>query len=784
MNRIAALIAGYPKTVIGLILLATVYMAVGLGKLQTRNNQESELPENDPIVRTNERLKEAFGNKAMILIGLETQDIYAPATLEKIQAISRDLKTVPDVIPDEINSLATVKDIEGKDWGLETGAIMNDGPLAPEDIGNLKRKVQGNPILRGRLVSEDGSFTAISANVKPGYDQGKVYAGVQAILAKYQGPEKLYVTGDAINPQEIDVGIQKDVGLLLPIVLLLTMIGFFLAFRTARGVALPIGIILMSIVWTMGIMGHLNLAITVISSAVPMLMVATASCYGVHVLYRYYEDLKLGSKGEVAGISLTRVAYPVIITGLTSALGSITLLSFKVTSIREFGIITAIGALAAMFLSLTLMPAILALLKLPKQSPEEGKVGRFEARVMVAVARFSLKRKTLILAGTAIALVISAFGISRIKVGNDFVQYFPAGHNLRTTFAKFNEKLGGGRYLNIMIVGNGAGTIQEPALLRQIDGLQGYAKTLPGVGYTSSFADIIKRINRQMNGGDPAFETIPESREAIAQYLLLYSMSGSPADFSNIVDYDYQRAKIQVMLKTSEQADHIRIYEDLQAYAKTHFGDQASIEFGGDAMFWLAQIRYIVEGKVWNIITGVLTIWLLCAFIFRSPVGGLFAIVPLVVSTVFTFGVMGLVGIRLETGTAIITSVAVGIGVDFAIHYLLRLIEEYKLTGDLDASVEKTIMGTGKAIFYDVLATVMGFMVFTLSGFMPIRFFGWLVSLLLITVGFASLILFPSLFAVFKPKFLERRRKEHALALSEAASKGKARPKTDSVPAF
>ncbi|HEV2146497.1 MAG TPA: outer membrane lipoprotein-sorting protein [Longimicrobiaceae bacterium] len=749
MDRFSRLVTGRPIVTLAFVLLATLGLGFGATRLDTRNNQDSELPASDPIVRTNDRLKEVFGDKASVLIGLEADDVFTPGTLRKVAELSERLKQVEGVIEDEIVSLATVNNIEGREWGLEVGRILDEVPGTPEEVERLRATVRANDMLNGQLVSEDGTLTLIQANLEKGYDQEAVHAQVFALAQEFGGPERIHVAGDAVQPQEIDRGIQADLHLLLPLVLLFTLVGLYFSFRTWRGVWIPFAVVVLSVVWTMGLMGHIGLPVTVVSSTLPILMVAISNSYGIHILARYYEQVKDGV-AEPARRGLERIGPAVLMTGITSALGSATLLTFRVTSIREFGIIAALGVLATTVVSLTFTPAVLALLK-----PKGGKAAErhWIDRLTVPLGSFAVRRRNMVFAGAAVVFAVSVVGISRIQIGNDLSEYFPADHRLRTAFDVFNAKLGGVRRMEIMVEGPEADAVKDPEMLRRIQAFQEYAEGFPEVGRTSSFADVVRRIHQEMNGGDPAYHVVPDSRDLVAQYLLLYSMSGNPADFAQIVDYDYQRARIQVMLTTSDQGDQRRLYEQFQKYAAENMGPGVKMEFGGDVMFWLAQIHYVAVGKVYNIIAAVCIVLLFCTLVFRAFSVGLLSIVPLVVSTTLTFGLMGFLGIRLEMGTAIITSIAVGIGVDFALHYLMHLRQEIHEHADAETAVARVQLTTGRAIVFDMLSNVLGFSVLIFSGFMPIRYFGWLVSLTMLTVGIGTLLLMPALVTALRPRF-------------------------------
>lgn len=753
MKKFANLVQGKPKLILAFLFVVTLIMGFGLSKLETRNNQESELPKDDPIVITNKHLESVFGKKDVLIIGIESNDIFTTPTLTKVVKLSEELKKVDGVIEDEISSIATINNIQGKEWGLEVGPLMEEAPTTPEAIQTLKKEILNNELIQGKLISKNGKFTAIVANMKDGYDQTIVSDQVNKIMAKYKGTEKFYLAGSPITQHDIDSGIEKDVNLLLPIGLLMTLIGFFFAFRSVKGVVLPFIVVLLTIIWTMGSMGLMNFPVTVVSSAIPLLMIAISNFYGIHVLQSYYEEAATMDKASAIKAAIRKVGFPIFITGVSSAIGAVTLITFKVTSIQEFGIITAMGILWSIIIAILFIPAILAISKKGKDKVNDSSDSKKLGQLLVNLSAFSIRNRYKVLAFTVVLLVVSVYGITKVKVGVDFIEYFPKDHALRTTFHKLNENLGGARSLDIMIEAKEPGMIKNPEFLKKIADFQKFAEEQKGVGSSNSFSNVVKKINLEMHDGNQAYNTIPTSENTIAQYLLLYSMSGDAGDFDDLVDYDYQRAKIKFFLTTSEQDDHTRIYESFKKYTKENFGDSAKIEFGGEVMFWLAQIRYIVQGKVENILYAILSVLILCMFTFRSAKIGVLSIIPLTVSSIITFGLMGYLGMRLETGTAIITSIGIGIGIDFAMHYLLHFLNDLKSSKNVTLSLEHTMLTTGKAIVYDSISNVLCFMVFVFSGFLPIQYFGWLISFTMITVSFGTLVLFPALFSIFKPKF-------------------------------
>lgn len=763
MKSFIALVSRNPRLILGLIFLITVYMLWGTTKLTMRNNSEADLPEDDPVVKTMNHIKEVFDDKSIVIIGVESDNIYNISTLKKVTNITEELKSLSDVISDEVVSLSTVNNIKSKDGMLQTGAFMQEVPTTEDELAQLKTQIKENDNIYGQLVNEEGTFTVIRANVMEGYDQAVVHKQVNEILKKYQGSEKLYASGKAIYTEDIDSGINADSQLLIPILMLIMLVVFYIIFRSWRGVFLPALLMLLSVIWAMGAMGHIGLPITVVSNALPALMIAVASSYGIHVIHRYYEEIVDKTKEEAVMQVMYSLGPAILLTGITSALSAGSLIVFKVVSIKEFGLIGAIGISSTLFLSLTLLPSLLLLLK--KSLPKKDNL-RFINEAVYSMTQFALKRKRFVLAGYGLLIIFAAYGISKVIVGGDFSTFFPEGHPGRVSMEIFNDKLNGSRTLDIMIEGKDIDALKDPRLLNEILKFQQYMKEQEGVGNAFSFADVLKQIHKVMNNDNAELSELPESKELIAQYLLLYSMSGNPGDFSDLVDHDYQRAKIQVMLTTSEPTEHKRLYKLADNYVKTHIHN-ASASFGGDTILWIAQMGYIVTGKIWNTIISILMILILSIIIYRSFVRGFLAILPLSISIASIFGLMGFLDIRLELGTAILTAMVAGIGIDYAIHYLNRYREEMQKDLNIDKACGKVGKTVGQAITFDYISNVLSFGVLAFASFTPVQNFGILMALSNLIVGLNTLILFPALLSFLQQTFTSRIKNEKTKAAAK-----------------
>lgn len=452
----------------------------------------------------------------------------------------------------------------------------------------------------------------------------------------------------------------------------------------------------------------------------------------------------------------------VTMAGLTSAFGTLTLFTFKVGSIQVFGMSGCIGILFSLVLTLTLIPAIMSLLKAPKEKVIEryrhGHAQDGLSKFLIKVSLFAMQRKRVVFVVVLILLVGSYVGIKRMKTGQDYVAWFPKEHPVRQAADVMDEKFGGSVSIYAMIDGGEPDALKKPEVLKKIRAFQKHlVDNVDGITITTSFADIIARLNQEMNDGNPEFHKIPDSPDLVSHYLFLYSMSGDPSDFDSLM-IDYQQASVVIPAKVYDTTELATTWSTLQDYAKTNFPEM-KFALGGMNLVFVAIDDYIRTGKIQNMIAVLITVFVFCSVVFRSLAGGFLGAVPIALATTMNFALMGFFGIRLDIASSIVTGIGVGIGVDFIIHLLFRLKEEAHKGKDVSAIMTTSFSSEGQAIVFDTASNVLAFGVFLTSFLTPVKNFGWLVGFIMINSCFATLFVVPALVHLLKPKFIFGRSK-------------------------
>ncbi len=305
-----------------------------------------------------------------------------------------------------------------------------------------------------------------------------------------------------------------------------------------------------------------------------------------------------------------------------------------------------------------------------------------------------------------------------------------------------------------LIRGEREDTIKDARVLAAISKLQAFLEQQPYVGKTYSMADLVKRMHQAMHGDDPAYHQIPEDSNLVSQYLLLYSLSGDPQDFDNLVDSGYRRAVVWAMLKTDGTSYAEVLYEKSRQLIAKEFPAGVSVSIGGSLPQTMASNEALVTTKAANIVQMAIIVFVLASLAFRSPVGGVLVVLPLAAIVLMNLGLMGWLGVPLDMGTASITAMVTAVGADYEIYMLYRLREEYRRYGNLDRALQASLLTSGKAVLFVALSIAGGYAALLISDF---RFYPRLGSTMIITMLISaalSLLLLRAMVALIRPKFI------------------------------
>ncbi len=778
MNKFNTWIINHPKTTLALIALATALALSQFPKLRAETNLESMFPEDHPTIVYNDLVEEWFEVKDAVVVGVFNEGpsgIYNPGSLKLIREITdglRDMNGILNRKKSDLVSLASLDNIIGTELGLDVTPFYEEIPESVEELRELRAAVEDNEMMRGTLVSRDGRGAVIMAMMERDDRHVVMYQRIREFLDSldHDGNEVI-LAGRPVIEGVFAATMQHDMPLMLRITLVVILIVLFLTFHTLRGVFLPSILIIITLLWTFGSMAFLGVPIYTVMTMMPVILLAVGCADTIHILSKYYDEAIRHpgkKKNEVVYNTMEELTPPVIMTSVTTMAGFLSLLSSELMPMRFFGIFVALGIFYALLLSLTFLPAMLSILPLKvsarkrKMFEEHGSFSRidFAGKLLGFMARIINTRPLLMFIPALLFLVLGTIGVMNLNVSASLTKQFKEDNVIRLADEKLNKHFGGTNILNVVIEGTEDGIIKEPEILKGMDEMQAFMETDPNVGASLSIAEYLKRMNRVLNENRKEMYRVPETRDLSAQYLFLYSMSGDPADFDSVVDYNYRKANMRFQIRTDESA----IVKDIIAKSEEGIGkylrtDKAEVKISGTVTILDVFIDLIISGQIWSIIISILLIFLLTSGEFRSLAGGLFCIIPISVSAFFNFGFMGFLGIPLDVSTALTASMAIGIGVDYAIHTVSKYRLEARKGLHPHEVTTNTLLTAGRAIWFNALVVALGFLVLLTADLVPQQKLGMMVSLTMMTCFGGAAMFIPTLLNRFKPKFIYGRNK-------------------------
>lgn len=701
------------------------------------------MPQDHPAFVYSNKAEGWFNIQDGIIIAIENKKgIYNTETLDTLKQLTKRFQKFKEIEKDDVTSLYNADNIVGTEDGMDVKRFFKRVPKSDEKLKKLQENVRKNEMVFGRLVSENEQVTVIIAEIGDDVFTPEFYDEILASAKLSETDDiKIYVAGRPIVEGEMALLGPADMKKMVPIVILVIFLVLFITLRSFKGTLITLGVVFLSTIWAFGLMASVGIPIYAVSTMIPVMLIAIGVADGIHLyshLHTFVNHNPTASKLDATKDMLKHLWKPVVMTSVTTAVGFISLLTSEVYPVKYFGIFTAFGVMMAMVFSLVFLPAGIMIFGLPKAKKvnhEEDKEGHSHSKLANNFAKAVIKHKYISIIGSAAIIVLSIIGMQKMWINSSFLDKFEKDSDIVQTDKFINENFGGTSSLNLILDANGKkNTFKEPAVLKLVDKMQkDVDNQLQVVGNTFSLADYIDRMNKVMNADKEEFNTIPDSKNMIAQYLLLYEMSGDPENLNKVVDYDYEKANVTFQLKKDDSKSINSALDIIHTYENDFKKMGISMNYAGSGYKGLVFTDLILEGQIKSLILSLLIIIVLLSLMFKNIKIGLISSVPIILTAAISFGIMGFLGIPLSTTTALLSSIAIGIGIDYAVHFL----EQYRTNAANSDNKMKvaqlTMAHSGKAIIFNAIVVIAGFLVLMFSVFPPNRELGALVSLNMFT---------------------------------------------------
>jgi len=756
---------------LALCLIISLFFAYQVKDLSFNTNLGDFYPLKHPYLDIQKKLNQIFGglNQVSIAIEVKEGDILNPLTLEKVFKITNELYLTEGINAGRVVSLSArkVKYIQANEEGFVTEWMMHDPPKEQGGIAILKQKISRSPLVYGPIVSRDFKSTLIQADFESGVSARDIFGLMQNIKKKYEDSNHaIHISGQPVLQGWLDFYLPKMSSLFIVTLLAMSFVLYY-AFRSKRGVLLPLLSAFMATLWGLGMTAILGYKITPSTVLAPFLVFALGVSHSVQFIKLYYEYIsKHKRNSKAAAIHITRNLFVPAFTGLlTDGIAPFTLFFVPLGMVKSLAVGIGFGILSIFFSTIILVPNLLSFMKPPRRLEviKEEKT-TMTNRILAQFAGLAINRRKrrVVIVSFFILTVVSLLGISQLVVGDKLpgtsLLYSKDPYNQAEKF--ISEKFSTSDPYYIFVEGKEQDTLLNSEVLKEMDSLQRYLeKEVPGVGRSLSLVEYVKGMNMVMFAGDRKEFRIPDNDQTVAEYLFLYSLTGFPGDFDPVVNFNYKYANIKIDLKDHKATTINKALEKTEEWIrKNHKTKDAQFYYAGGTIGMLAAVNQTVKPMLSgnSIVTAALVLFcLIVAYGWVLGSGVLF--LPLIFRTTLLLGILGFLKIGLTAEIIPVIALGIGFGDDFGIYILSRVMDELREGGSSlkDALIE-AMSTSGKAVFFTGLSLTTGIVAWMLSPILMQVRLGALLGFLIFFNVIGTLIVLPSIIMLIKPKFLMR----------------------------
>ncbi len=696
-----------------------------------------------------------------VVIRHPKKPVFSNDVLETVRAVTAGLWKTSHVT--RVDSITNYQHTAVDQDDLIVEDLVSDLPLTATELAEKERIALDEPLLSGLLLSRDGRVTQVNARVLfPPLDENpnvarEIYEEVEALIAAEQArhPEIEYrISGIVATNTAFSKTPEDEIKKMMPAMLVLIIGTMIFLVRTTAGVVFSLLMVLLSILFTLGLSGHVGIRLTPVSASFPQILLAVAIAYSIHMVVSYTRLRRDGHSREDSVVTaLEKNLTPIFLTALTTAIGFLSMLLNEVPPVRHLGILVGIGVLFTFVVSVTLLPGLLAVCPC-RVKPRQEAHGREQTGTEWTdrLGGFVLRHHTAIFYSLLGGALVVSFFITKLELSDNPINYFKKGTWFRDVADFVDDNLTGVSYTDYSLDSKTPDGITDPEFLAKVKDFTEYARTIPEVVHVSSIVPIMKRLNKNLHGDEPAYYRLPESQELAAQYLLLYEMSlPFGLDLNNQINIDRSSTRVTVTTQKMSAKRHMAVLERVEQWAAERYPDLVVEGTGTWVMFTYLSDR-VIRGMLQSLAVALLLITLVCIVTFRSLRLGLLSLVPNGLPIILTFGVWGMKGDYVDFAVSIVAVAALGIIVDDTIHLMVRYRRNRAAGMESDAAFLYSLKDVGHALLFTTIILVVGFGLFLLSGFRINSSMGIMISTSIALALFYDFVFLPGLLLRFDGK--------------------------------
>jgi len=747
----------HSRRTITLSILATLFMGSGIRFLVMDDDMMKMLPKELESKVTWDAIQNEFGSTEIIFIafGRQGESAYQEKTLADLWTLTEQLNILSTV--DDISNISNATRIDQVDGFLEIDDLQIRKVLSSSEIDDIKVYLNKNQDLKKQLVSkgEEYLLTIIQPLDQVGLDQFRndIVSVADSILSNYD----VHYGGTAYVTGSVPQLIRDDVQSLIKMGMVIMLVILLFNLRSIHAVLMVMMVILSSLIAMMGFMGWAykitgsdRFLFALLNTSMPIILLTIANSDGVHVVTKFFREFrKLRDVNTAIESSMDALLLPIFLTSITTIAAFLTMVSSPLEPLIGYGVSISVGIAWAWLMSSLMLPAVISTKKWDPNSKAIALASIFE-KLVGKIANIVTRYPKYVFSSGLILVLAGLMGLYKITIDVNVASFFKPGTEIRDSMDFIDEKMSGTMDLRVRLDAD----IKDPIVLQKMDSLQSYIEENDQVKVTYSIANVVKQMHRTVMDDSLEYETIPVEREKVNNLFTMYSMSGDPEDFSSLVDYEYSSGLITALSSVMSTEDVFSFVGSITDHIEQNFDQTINIDVTGMIVVIRDMVLMVIRSSFLSILISLVLICSITALFFKRIIWGILAVIPLTGAVILNFGLMGHFGITLNHITAILSSIIIGVGVDFAIHFISQF---QRLSSSIDRGdlSQEVIKDVGYPIILDA-GSNMGFGALLFSAFIPVQYIGGLMVFAMISTSLGTLTLLSSSTELLKDHLIDK----------------------------
>lgn len=785
MANIASFIYRHPKKVIAATILILLFPISHLLQIKMDTSTEGFMHSDDPKLVAYNHFRNDFGRDEMVVVAIENDNIFSLGFLQKLCKLHEEIEAnVPYL--NKVTSLCNVRDTRGVGDTLLTDDLLDPFPATRADVEKIKKRVIHSHFYKNLLISKDQKMTMIfletdvyshkgdqagesdesfleGIEASAVSDTGRAFltdqenneliAAVESIVQRYKAEGlKMYISGSPVVNNALKTHMMQDMAIFMSFTFLIIVIFLYLIFKRWVAVVYPIVVIMLSLLATVGTMAWSDVMFKIPSQIIPSLVMVVSVGATIHILSIFFDHFdQYGDKKDALIHTFKHSGTAIVMTSVTTAIGVGAFAGSEMAPMSDLGIFASLGVMVSLFLTMTLLPALLVVTTL---IPKEKIVTKWVGDIMERLAAVPIRYTKQILVFSVIIVFFGIVAAAYITPSYNPLLWFQKGEVHRVATETIDANMKGTTSIEIVIDAKKENAWVDAEKLQNLEALiqkiQSYKDAFISVGKVVSLATIVKETNRALHDNNESFYTIPDDNKLLAQELLLFENS-DPDDLDDVIDSQFSKARVTLRVPWVDAIKAKKILSFIQSQAKNSFPDDHVVVTGMVPLL-INTFSNAVYSSIRSYVIAFVLISLMMILILGSVRLGLLSMIPNLIPILFGLFLMSVGGMALDIFTLLIGSIAIGLAVDDTIHFMLNFKRYYVRYADSERAIKETFLSTGKAMLITSIILSLGFFVYIASSMISIQNFGILTGAVILFALLSDLVIAPAMMIVVAKK--------------------------------